>query len=96
MLFVFADGIAQIKPKIIFHAITRDQIIKKEKKHWNKNVTVEFNPTAYNNEDLFLKFINEKLVPALNPNFIQSDYLTNLSSLKDSFFSYGHSCFSYY
>jgi len=29
-------------------------------------VSIEFNPTAYNNNQLFLKYINQYLIPTLN------------------------------
>ncbi|RPB00518.1 hypothetical protein L873DRAFT_1564006, partial [Choiromyces venosus 120613-1] len=67
ILYIFADGIARIKPKIIFHGKSGDRgvIRQKEQHHWHPGVTVEFNETAYNNEELFLRFIDEELIPAL-------------------------------
>ena len=66
ILYIFSDGIPRIKPKLIFHGKTGDNIRKQEGHLWNSGVTVEFNPTAYNNEDLFLQFIDQELFPALN------------------------------
>ena len=66
ILYIFADGISQIKPEIIFHAKTGDGIVRRESHKWSANVTVEFNETAYNNENLFKQFIHEELLPALN------------------------------
>jgi len=67
ILYIFADGIARIKPKIIFHGKSSDRgtIRRKEEHHWHPGVTVEINETAYNNEELFLQFIDEELIPAL-------------------------------
>jgi hypothetical protein len=48
----------------IFHGASGDsnRILKREQHLYNKDVTVEFNPTAYNTEELFLKFIDEETV----------------------------------
>ena len=66
ILYIFADGIARIKPKIIFHAKTGDGITRREGHKWSNEVSVLFNETAYNNESLFKTFITEDLIPALN------------------------------
>ena len=66
ILYIFADGIPRIKPKLIFHGKTGDAIAKKEGHMWSKNVTVLFNPTAYNNELIFSQFIYEELIPVLH------------------------------
>ncbi|RPB01395.1 hypothetical protein L873DRAFT_1788299 [Choiromyces venosus 120613-1] len=42
-----------------------DNIRHREGHLWHNGVTVEFNDTAYNNEELFLKFIETELLPAL-------------------------------
>ena len=62
ILYVFTDGLPQIKPMLIFHAVTGVQIRCKEEDLYDKCVTVEFNPTAYNNEALFLRWIEEELI----------------------------------
>ncbi|RPA89608.1 hypothetical protein L873DRAFT_1849216 [Choiromyces venosus 120613-1] len=62
ILYVFADGLPRIKPKLIFHAATGAQVRRKEEALYDKRVTVEFNPTAYNNEALFLRWIEEELI----------------------------------
>ena len=67
ILYIFADGISRIKPKLIFHGKSGDQgMIKRREQHQrHTGVTVKFNDTAYNNEELFLQFIDEELIPAL-------------------------------
>jgi hypothetical protein len=68
VLYLFPDGVGtRIKPKLIFHGASgdRNRILNKEQHRYHKGVTVEFNPTAYNTEELFLKFIDEELLPAL-------------------------------
>ena len=62
ILYVFADGRSQIKPKLIFHAATGAQIRRNEEALYDKRVTVEVNPTAYNNEALLLRWIEEELI----------------------------------
>lgn len=62
ILYVFADGLPRIKPKLIFHAVTGTQIRRNEEPLYDKRVTIEFNPTAYNNEALFLRWIEEELI----------------------------------
>jgi hypothetical protein len=68
VLYLFADGVGtRIKPKLIFHGASGDsnRILKREQHLYNKGVTVEFNPTAYNTEKLLLKFIDEDMLPEL-------------------------------
>ena len=62
ILYVFTDGLPRIKPRLIFHAVTGVQIRCKEEDLYDKGVTVEFNPTAYNNKALFLRYIEEELI----------------------------------
>ena len=62
ILYVFADGLSRIKPKLIFHTATGAQIQRNEEGLYDNRVTVEFNPTAYNNEALFLRWIDEELI----------------------------------
>lgn len=66
ILYIFADGIPRLKPKIIFHARTGNSVREKEGHLYHPGVTVEFNKTAYNNETLFCKWITDELAPALN------------------------------
>jgi len=62
ILYVFADGLSRIKPKLIFHAATGAQIRRNEEGLYDNRVTIEFNPTAYNNEALLLRWIDEALI----------------------------------
>ena len=66
ILYIFADGVSRIKPKIIFHASSGNNIRRKEAHLWNTEVSVELNSTAYNNEKLVLAFIDDELFLALN------------------------------
>ncbi|KAM5380051.1 hypothetical protein ACJZ2D_003698 [Fusarium nematophilum] len=64
ILYIFADGILRIRPVVIFHGKPTDeggQIYEKEKHLYHPSVAVEFNDTAYNNEDLFLRWIRDDL-----------------------------------
>jgi len=72
ILYLFADGKSHIKPKLIFAGTTGpNATIKKLEGHlYHPSVTVEFNPTAYNNEGLFLKSIQEEIIPTLGKPFI--------------------------
>ncbi|RPB29914.1 hypothetical protein L211DRAFT_51815 [Terfezia boudieri ATCC MYA-4762] len=65
--YIFTDGKSYIRPKLIFAGTTGPKAtIKKTEGHlYYPDITVEFNPTAYNNEDLFLKSIAEEIIPAL-------------------------------
>jgi hypothetical protein len=67
VVYIWADGEMHIKPKLIFHGAPppRGQIYAQEGHLYSKDVTVEFNETAYNNEELFLKWLNEELFPVL-------------------------------
>lgn len=64
ILMVFADGIPRVKPKVIFHALTGANIWKKEGHLYDTRVTVEFNSTAYNNEQVFIQQIEREIAPA--------------------------------
>ena len=66
ILYIFADGIDRIPPKIIFHGKPTEaggQIEANEGAFYNLDVTVAFNDTAYNNESLTITWIEEELVP---------------------------------
>jgi DDE superfamily endonuclease len=65
ILYIFADGIPRISPKLIFHGKPNRLIRSKESHLYHPGVTVEFNDTAYNNGDLFDKWINEELAISL-------------------------------
>jgi len=66
ILYIFANGVSRIKPKIIFDTTSGNSIQRKEQHLWNTGLSVEFNGTAYNNEKLFFAFIDDKLFPALH------------------------------
>lgn len=58
ILYIFADGIHRLKPKLIFHGTPTEeggQIEEKESHLYHPDVTVAFNKTAYNNKDLLLQ-----------------------------------------
>lgn len=62
-LCIFADGIPRVPPILIFTAPTGDKIRRKESHLWHKQVHMEFSPTGWMNETLFLKFIKMFLIP---------------------------------
>lgn len=64
ILMVFADGISRVKPKLIFHAVTGENILQKEGHLYDSRVTVEFNKTAYSNGTVFLNQIETEIIPA--------------------------------
>lgn len=66
ILYIFANGIPRILPKLVFHGKPDGLIRKKESHLYDPRVTVEFNNTAYNNGDLFNKWIDEELAIAIN------------------------------
>ena len=65
VLSIFADGQGRLKPKLIFEGAEppKGKILQREGHLYHPGVTVEFNPTAYNNEKLFLKWLNEEVIP---------------------------------
>ncbi|KAF2186694.1 hypothetical protein K469DRAFT_726176 [Zopfia rhizophila CBS 207.26] len=67
ILYIFADGIQRIQLKLIFHSTagSTGQIYKQEGHRYSKEVTVAYNETAYNNEELFNKWIAKELYPLL-------------------------------
>ncbi|KAJ3454068.1 hypothetical protein MRS44_018700 [Fusarium solani] len=67
VLYIFADGVTRLKPKIIFHgaAPPRGRIHEEEGYLYSPDVTVAFNETAYNNEELFLDWIQQELPTAI-------------------------------
>lgn len=72
ILYIFADGVSRIPPKLIFHGTAgpNGQIFKQEGHLYSGGVTVEFNETAYNNQGLFQKWIVEELVPLVRRDFL--------------------------
>jgi len=63
LLTIFADGEWRVNPLLIFHG--QGTVYEKEKPFYHPDVTVRFNETAYNNEQLFLEWIESELKPAL-------------------------------
>ncbi|KAG6020270.1 hypothetical protein E4U19_006482 [Claviceps sp. Clav32 group G5] len=60
VLYIFGDG---VQPKIIFHEAPNGKILEEESHLYSAEVTVEFNLTASNNEELFHKWLDEDLGP---------------------------------
>jgi hypothetical protein len=70
VLYIFADGVSRILPKLIFHRKPTNEggKIKERERHlYHQGVTVHLNPTAYNNEELMAQWINDELIPILKP-----------------------------
>jgi hypothetical protein len=70
ILYIFADGIPRIQPKLIFHGKATNEggkIEERESHLYNKGVSVHFNESAYNNEELTIQWIDQELIPELNP-----------------------------
>src|SRR6202046_5034535 len=70
VLYIFANGIPRIRPKLIFHRKATDEggkIEERESHLYHKGVTVHFNSTAYNNEELTIQWIDDELIPSLKP-----------------------------
>ncbi|KZL66533.1 pogo transposable element with krab domain-like [Colletotrichum incanum] len=66
ILYIFADGIQRILPKLIFHGKPSSQggqIEGNEGSKYSSQITVEFNDTAYNNEYLLDRWITEEFFP---------------------------------
>ena len=76
MLCIWADGVARTKPKIIFHGSSKGRLFKQEQHLYHPNVTVAFNPTAYNNEELMMQWLDEDLHPSMlgNDGMLILDY----------------------
>jgi len=57
-------------PKLIFHGKPTNEggkIEERERHLYHQGVTVHFNDTAYNNEELIAQWINNELIPILKP-----------------------------
>ncbi|KAI8710466.1 hypothetical protein NCS52_01563600 [Fusarium sp. LHS14.1] len=63
IIYIFADGSFRLKPKIIFHGTAgpKGRIFADEGHLYAPDVTVAYNETAYNNEDLFYDWIKDEL-----------------------------------
>ena len=55
ILYIWADGIQQLKSKLIFHGTAgpAGRILEKEQYLYSPDVTIEFNKIAYNNKEIF-------------------------------------------
>jgi hypothetical protein len=61
VLACFADGLARIKPLIIYHGTEAVPVIKRNEEHlYADGVVVKYYPTAWNNEKLMLEWIEEQ------------------------------------
>jgi hypothetical protein len=70
ILYVFADGVSRIRPKLIFHRtpINKGGKIEKNKsKDYYPGVIFHFNQTAYNNENLIEEWLDDELLPLIQP-----------------------------
>ena len=65
ILYIFANSILRISLKLIFYSKPNRLIRLKESHLYHPGVTIEFNDTAYNNGDLFDKWIDEELAISL-------------------------------
>jgi len=63
VLCVFADGIPRVPPMIIFRG--KGERLGREREEYHPGVEVEFNDKAYMNDQLFLRYIDTYLIPAL-------------------------------
>ena len=57
-------------PKLIFHGKSTNEggkIEERESHLYHQGVTVHFNSTAYNNEELTNQWIDKELIPILKP-----------------------------
>jgi len=63
VLCVFADGAPRVSPTIIFRG--KGERLGREQEQYHPGVSVEFNEKAYMNHQLFLRYIEEQLVPVL-------------------------------
>ena len=65
ILYIFADGVQRIPPKIIFKGTAgpTGQIFRQEGHLYSPEITVAFNKTAYNNESCFLQWMDQELAP---------------------------------
>jgi len=63
VLCVFVDGVPRVPPIIIFRG--KGERLGRERQHYHPGVSVEFNEKAYMNDQLFLRYIEEHLVPVL-------------------------------
>lgn len=65
VLCIFADGVNRIPPMILFH--DQGAVYAKESPQYHPGVLVEFNETAYMNDNLFLKYIQHQITSTMIP-----------------------------
>jgi hypothetical protein len=61
ILHIMANGDTHFKPVIIFHG--QGTVLAKEEPYYDSRVEVHFNPTAYHNEEILLKFPKDVYQP---------------------------------
>ena len=62
ILYIFADGIKRLPPKLIFHGSEDSSLINnRESAQYDQRVTWEYNKKAYNNEKLMMKWLEEEI-----------------------------------
>jgi hypothetical protein len=61
ILHIMANGDTPFKPTVIFHG--RGTVLKREKPYYDPRVEVHFNPTAYHNEEMFLRWLENVYQP---------------------------------
>ena len=70
MVYVTADGIPHCRPLLIFKGSTgeKNSTIKKEMRQYDERVRVQWNPKAYCNSDVMVKWLREQYAYA-SPTF---------------------------
>src|SRR6185437_9584071 len=63
VLIIHTDGVLRLMPIIIFKG--KGNMTNEERQAWNKDVKVYFDDNAYNNEELFTRWIFEELIPQI-------------------------------
>jgi hypothetical protein len=66
ILHIMANGNTPFKHVIIFHG--RGTVLNKEQPYYDPMVEVHFNPTAYHNEEMFLKWLKGVYKPYIANN----------------------------
>jgi hypothetical protein len=66
ILYIMANGDTPFKPVIIFYG--QGTVLAKEQPYYDLRVEVYFNPTAYHNEEIFLKWLEDVYQPYIANN----------------------------
>jgi hypothetical protein len=66
ILHIMANGDTPFKPVIIFHG--QGTVLAKEQPYYDLRVEVHFNPTAYHNVEIFLKWLEDVYQPYIADN----------------------------